>query len=80
MAVANSSEVAKTLIEISATIEEANETVEEYLGGSASPKEKLVFLKNLFGADYVEILGHHDDPDDLVYDLWLNAIIKEKYS
>lgn len=81
MAVANSTEVAKTLIKLSATVEEADKTVEEYLGGgSPTHKEKLAFFKGLFGIDYVQIFGHDDDPDDLVYNLWLNAIIKEKYS
>lgn len=80
MAVENSTEVARTLISLSATAEEANKTVEEYLGGSPTSKEKLAFLKGLFGTDYIQILGHCDDPDDLIYDLWLNAVINEKYS
>jgi hypothetical protein len=78
--IATDKAVAKSLIALSATIEEANEAVEDYLGNSPSPSEKLACLKDLFGSDHIKILGHHDDPDDLVYTLWLNAIINEKYS
>ena len=78
--IATDKAVAKSLIELSATIEEADKAVEDYLGNSPSPSEKLACLKDLFGSDYVQEIGHHDDPDDIAYTLWLNAIIKEKYS
>ena len=77
MAVGNSATVARALISLSSTIEKADETVEEYLGSSATPKEKLAFLKGLFGSDYLEALGHFDESDNRVYNSWLTEIIKK---
>lgn len=78
--IATNKEVAKSVIELSATFEEADKAVEDYLGNSPSSSKKLACLKDLFGSEHVQIIGHHDDPDELVYTLWLNAIINEKYS
>lgn len=80
MAVANSSEVAKNLIKTSSTFEEADETVEEYIG-SASPSysEKLKFLKNLFGNE-CSVNRHVDDSDECTYNAMLNGILNKKWN
>ena len=80
MAVANSSEVAKNLIKTSYTFEEADETVEEYIGStSPSYSEKIKFLKNLFGDD-CSVTVHEGDSDECIYNGMLNEILNKKWN
>jgi len=80
MAVGNSSEVAKTLIEIATTFEDADETVKEYLGStSPSYSEKLKFLENLFGNE-CSVNRHVGDSDELIYNVMLNGVINKKWN
>ncbi len=67
----------KALIELSNTIEDANNVIEWHLENSPTYKEKIAFLKGMF--DCAEIIdGHPDDSDELVYNLLLHSIISEK--
>lgn len=68
----------KVLIELSTTVEDADNVVIWHLEGSPTFKEKIAFLKGMF--DCAEIIdGHPDDSDELVYSLLLHSIISEKY-
>lgn len=69
-----SREKAKILIELSATVEEADETIEKYLGDNPSLNEKVAFLRGMFD---VEIVGH--SYDEMSYYAMLSAIINAKY-
>jgi len=74
---ATSREVAKTLIEISATEEEANNAVEDYLGDSSTYEKKLSFLRDMFPT--CAVMVHKGDSDESIYNLMLHAIIQSKY-
>ena len=67
-----SHEVAKALIEMSHTTEEADETVEAYLGNSPTCAEKLAFLKGMFD---IRVAVHEGDSSEFIYNLMLEAII-----
>ena len=67
----------KVLIELSSTIEEAKEVVNQELRKDATVKEKIAFLKGMYECDVID--AKEDDSDELIYDLMLNAIIIAKY-
>ncbi len=71
-----SREKAKVLIELSSTVEEADEAIEEYLGDDKTLKEKMAFLHGMF--DF-EVVGHPEQADNMTYYSILNAIINAKY-
>ena len=71
-----SREKAKALIELSATVEDADEIVKEYLGDDKTLKEKMAFLHGMF--DF-KVVGHPEQADDMTYYSILNAIINAKY-
>ena len=65
--------VTKVLIETSGTTEHANKIINEY-GGFMTTKEKIAFLKGMFGVEIID--QKPEDSDELVYELMLNAILK----
>lgn len=69
-----SREKAKVLIELSATVREADETIKKYLGDKPSLNEKIAFLRGMFN---VKIIGH--SYDEMSYYAMLSAIINAKY-
>lgn len=67
----------KLLIELSATVEEADKTIKEYYGFE-SIEEKTAFLKGMFD---VRVLGHElDNSDEASYWTMLQTIINQKYN
>ena len=66
--------VAKVLIETSPTTEQANNIINEY-GGFETVKEKIAFLKGMFGVEIID--QQPNDSDELVYELMLNAILRD---
>ena len=66
----------KALIELSNTIEEANEVIEKYTE-LETVKEKIAFLKGMF--DWKIIDKKETDSDEMIYNIALNAIISKKW-
>lgn len=65
-------EKTKVLIELSATVEEADAVINESYGFEIFG-EKVAFLKGMFG---VERIGHEKDkPDETTYFAMLDAVI-----
>ena len=76
MAEKRTREQVKVLIELSRTIKQAKEIVDQEIGKDASAKEKIAFLKGMYECDIID--AQKDDSDELIYDLMLEAIIKCK--
>ena len=66
----------KALIELSNTVEEANEVIEKYTD-LETVKEKIAFLKGMF--DWEIIDKKETDSDEMIYNIALNAIISKKW-
>ena len=64
------------LIELSRTVEEADEVINKRYGFS-SIGEKLAFLKGIF--DEIEIVGHPQDNPEDAYRTMLLSIINQEY-
>ena len=62
----------KALIELSNTIEEANEVIEKYTE-LETVKEKIAFLKGMF--DWKIIDKKETDSDEMIYNIAFNAIL-----
>ena len=69
-------EMIKALIELSPTVEEADDIINEYFGFETS-KEKIAFLKGMFEVEVIDV--KRDDSDEMIYNFMLNAIINAKY-
>lgn len=65
-------EVVKTLIELSANVNEADKVINDNYDFK-SIREKVAFLKGMFD---VQIVGHEkDEPDEMTYFAMLRSII-----
>lgn len=73
---ARNREAIKALIELSTTVEEANEVIEE-TAGLKTLKEKVAFLEGMFDVEIID--RKRSDSLELVYNLYLNAIISKKW-
>lgn len=69
-------EAIKALIELSSTVEAADEVINEHFRFK-SVKEKIAFLKGMFEVEVID--AKKDDSDELIYNCMLNAIINAKY-
>ena len=68
----HSREVIKSLIELSANVEEADKVINENYDFK-SIREKVAFLKGMFD---IQIVGHeNDEPDEMTYFSMLHTII-----
>lgn len=63
-------DLVRILIEISPTVEEANEVIDHFFGFETI-KEKIAFLKGMFDVKCID----HDEKDEATYYAMLNAII-----
>jgi hypothetical protein len=66
----------KALIELSVTIEDADEVINKHIG-LETYKEKIAFLKGMFDVEVID--ANKTDSDELIYKLMLDAIINAKY-
>ena len=64
--------VVKKLIQSCESTEEANKIIEKY-AGHMTVKEKIAFMKGMFGAEIID--QQPEDSDELVYEILLNAAI-----
>lgn len=62
----------KIMIELSSTVEEADEIIKENYDFETT-EEKVAFLKGMFD---IEIVGHTDETDETTYYSMLYTIIK----
>lgn len=66
----------KVLIETAKTIEQADQVIEKY-AGPMTLKEKIAFLKGMFGVEIIDQKAK--DSDELIYENMLHAIWAENY-
>lgn len=66
--------VTKLLIETAKTKEQADQIINEY-GGFMTIREKIAFLKGMFGVEVID--QKPGDSDELIYELMLLAIWAE---
>lgn len=65
----------KALIELSSTVEDADKILSDNIGLNTL-NEKLAFLKGMFNEIEI-VVRNNTDTDELLYMLWLHAIIEE---
>lgn len=69
----------KGLIEMCTTPDKIDEKLSKFTDFE-TPKEKIAFLKGMFYEDDIEIIDQkEDDSDELIYQLYLNAIVNKKF-